>query len=106
MSDFHLGERRIRILPEPSLIAFSEVPYGVTVPSGAAEHWFAVARWQLAGHAQVEVTSAGGELAGLVTITKAGRKAAEAMRLAAEEARARAVVGGMRAAVASIARGN
>ena len=100
MSEFHLGERRIRVLPEPTLAAFADVAYGVTVPSGAAKHWCEVAKWQLAGHAQVKVTSAAGEPAGLVTITKAGKRVAETMRLAAEKAKTRAIVGSMGTTVA------
>ena len=70
-------ERRPTIvLPPLELSAFAAVPNGVALPSGASEHWAAVASWQFTGHATVEVVSGP---AGIVTITKAGKRAARQM---------------------------
>lgn len=66
-------------LPPPRLQAFAAHPFGVTVPSGAAELWRAIAGWQYAGLVRIEIVSsiAYGN-AGHVTLTKAGRAAAGA----------------------------
>ena len=69
----HYERRPTLVLPPPELSAFAAVPYGVALPSGASKHWAAVASWQFAGYATVEVVSGP---AGIVTITKAGKRAA------------------------------
>ena len=72
----HYERRPTLVLPPPELSAFAAVPYGVALPSGASEHWTAVAIWQFAGYATVEIVSGP---AGVVTITKAGKQAARQM---------------------------
>ena len=69
----HYERRPTIVLPPLELSAFAAVPYGVALPSSASEHWAAVASWQFAGYATVEVVSGP---AGIVTITKAGKRAA------------------------------
>ncbi|MDE2469413.1 MAG: hypothetical protein KGL35_11870 [Bradyrhizobium sp.] len=67
-------ERRApAVLPPPRLASFANRPWGVVIPSGAAEHWKAIAGWQFQGYATVEVVSGP---AAVVYVTKAGRKAA------------------------------
>ena len=67
----HYERRPSPVLPPPVLAAFAAIPFGVVLPPGAWEHWKAVALWQLRGHASVEIISGP---AGVVTITKAGRR--------------------------------
>lgn len=77
------GERLLPLfLPDLTLTAFGEKAFGAVIPSGAADHWKAVAGWQWAGMATVEVISSGGGPAGLVKLTAKG------MKQVAREARA------------------
>ena len=69
----HYERRPTPILPPPELAAFAATSFGVVLPSGAWKHWAAVAVWQFAGYATVEIVSGP---AGVVTITKAGKQAA------------------------------
>ena len=77
MIEWDRGERKVLpVMPAPTLAAFAEKGFSVVVPSGAADHWKAVAGWQWDGYATVDVISTGGGPAGLVTLTKAGKKQA------------------------------